>query len=104
MRETRDRLRRRLYRVHQRAELITPLEILNAQNNRPPFGQKLGYAANRAALKIADRFEDPSVRKTMQIDPTLLDHPDGLIGDLNLYQTHPPKMNDPHDNSRLASL
>jgi transposase len=35
MRETRDLLRRRMYLVHKRAELITHLEILNAQNNRP---------------------------------------------------------------------
>jgi hypothetical protein len=30
MRETRDLLRRRMYLVHKRAELITHLEILNA--------------------------------------------------------------------------
>jgi hypothetical protein len=35
MRETRDLLRRRMYLVHKRAELITHLEILNAQNNLP---------------------------------------------------------------------
>ena len=52
MRETRDLLRRRMYLVHKRAELITHLEILNAQNNLPPFGKKLGYAANRAELQI----------------------------------------------------
>jgi len=101
MRETRDRLRRRLYRVHQRAELITPLEILNAQNNRPPFGQKLGYAANRAALKVADRFEDPSVRKSVQIDLALLDHLDGLIGDVELYLTRAAKVDDPQAYARL---
>ena len=48
MRETRDLLRRRMYLVHKRAELITHLEILNAQYNLPPFGKKLSYAANRA--------------------------------------------------------
>src|SRR5262249_45669068 len=101
MRETRDRLRRRLYRVHQRAELITPLEILNAQNNRPPFGQKLGYAANRAALKVADRFEDPSVRKSVQIDLALLDHLDGLIGDVELYLPRGAEVDDPQAYARL---
>src|SRR5439155_21054271 len=47
MRETRDLLRRRMYLVHKRAELITHLEILNAQNNLPPFGKKLSFAGNR---------------------------------------------------------
>jgi transposase len=41
MRATRDLLRRRRYLVHKRAELITHVEILNAQNNLPPFGKKL---------------------------------------------------------------
>ncbi len=62
MRETRDLLRHRMYLVHKRAELITHLEILNAQNNLPPFGKKLSYAANRAALNIPQRFSDPSVQ------------------------------------------
>jgi hypothetical protein len=62
MRETRDLLRRRMYLVHKRAELITHLEILNAQNNLPPFGKKLIYAANRAALNIPERFSNPSDR------------------------------------------
>jgi hypothetical protein len=56
MRETRDLLRRRMYLVHKPAGLITHLEILNAQNNLPAFGKKLSYAANRAELKIAERF------------------------------------------------
>ena len=57
MRETRDLLRRRMYLVHKRAELITHLEILNAQNNLPPFGKKLAYAANRAELDVPRRVE-----------------------------------------------
>ena len=45
MRETRDLLRRRIYLVHQRAELITHMQIINAQYNLPAFGKKLIYAA-----------------------------------------------------------
>src|SRR5262245_53146585 len=93
MRETRDRLRRRLYRVHQRAELITPLEILNAQNNRPPFGQKLGYAANRAALHIPERFRDPSVRRSATLDLALIDKFDELmVGTLIPRRTPAPQL------------
>lgn len=64
LRETRDLLRRRIVLVHKRAELITHIQTTNAQYNLPPFGQKLIYAKNRQALKIAERFADASVRKT----------------------------------------
>src|SRR5262245_48611777 len=73
MRETRDLLRRRRYLVHKRAELITHLEILNAQNNLPPFGKKLSYAANRTELNIPERFLDPSVQMSATLDLDLID-------------------------------
>ena len=80
MRETRDLLRRRMYLVHKRAELITHLEILNAQNNLPPFGKKLSYAANRAELHIPERFTHPSVQMSVTADLDLIDKLDELIG------------------------
>ena len=69
MRETRDLLRRRTYLVHKRAELFTHLHILNAQYNRTPFPKKLCYAANRAAMKIAEGFGDASVQKNACGEP-----------------------------------
>ena len=85
MRETRDLLRRRMYLVHKRAELITHLEILNAQNNLPPFGKKLSYAANRAELNIPERFTDRSVQMSATLDLELIDQLDELIGKVELY-------------------
>src|SRR6516164_6794916 len=58
MRETRDLLRRRTYLVRKRAELLTHVQILNAQYNLAPFPKKLSFAANRVALNIAERFSD----------------------------------------------
>jgi transposase len=104
MRETRDLLRRRMYLVHKRAETITHLQNTNSQYNLPPFGQKLGYAANRAALKVADRFTDPSVKKSVGIDLALLDHLDMLIGDVELYLTRTAKVDDPQAYARLQSV
>src|SRR5262249_36867688 len=104
MRETRDLLRRRMYLVHKRAETITHLQNTNSQYNLPPFGQKLGYAANRAALKVAERFDDPSVKKSVEIDLALLDHLDGLIGDVELYLTRAAKVDDPQAYARLRSV
>src|SRR5262249_29139719 len=79
MRETRDLLRRRLDLVHKRAELSTHREILNAQNNRPPFGTKLSSAANRAEVHIPERFGDPSVRMRVRADLARIDQLDEPI-------------------------
>jgi len=104
MRETRDLLRRRNYLVHKRAETITHLQNTNSQYNLPPFGKKLGYAANRAELQVAQRFADPSVKKTAEIDLALLDHYDTLIGDVELYLTRTARVDDPQAFARLQSI
>jgi transposase len=104
MRETRDLLRRRLYLVHKRAELITHLEILNAQNNLPLFGKKLAYAANRAALDIPQRFSDPSVRISVELDLALLDKLDELIAKVELHLTRTAKVDDLQTYHRLRTI
>jgi transposase len=104
MRETRDLLRRRMYLVHKRAELITHLEILNAQNNLPPFGKKLSYAANRAALSVAQRFCDPSVKMSATLDLTLIDKLDELIAQVELYLTRTAKVDDVQSYHRLRTI
>src|SRR6266571_8135703 len=76
MRETRDLLRRRQYLVHKRVEAIAHIQNTNSQYNHPVFGKKLGYAANRDELDIADRFSDASVKKTVAIDLCLIDQYD----------------------------
>ena len=95
LRETRDLLRRRMHFVHQRAALITHLQILNAQNNLPEFGKKLIYAKNRTELKIAERFLNPHVRKSVEVDLALIDVLDERIGDLELYLERTAKVEDP---------
>jgi transposase len=104
MRETRDLLRRRMYLVHKRAELITHLEILNAQNNLPPFGKKLAYAANRAELKIPQRFDDPSVKMSATLDLDLIDKLDGLIAKVELHLTRTAKVDDLQTYHRLRTI
>jgi len=104
MRETRDLLRRRMYLVHKRAELITHLEILNAQNNLPPFGKKLAYAANRAELDIPQRFTDPSVRMSVTVDLDLIDKLDELIAKVELHLTRTAKVDDTQTFHRLRTI
>jgi transposase len=104
MRETRDLLRRRTFFVRQRAGLITHLEILNAQNNLPPFGKKLAYAANRAELNIPQRFTDPSVQKNAAADLAVIDALDTQIADLELYLTRTAKVDDVQTFHRLQTI
>jgi transposase len=104
MRETRDLLRRRSYLVHKRAELITHLEILNAQNNLPPFGKKLSYAANRAELQIPQRFADPSVQLSATLDLELIDKLDELIAGVERHLTRTAKVDDVQTYHRLRTI
>src|SRR5881227_662244 len=73
MRETRDLLRRRTYLVRKRAELMTHLQILNAQFNLAPFPKKLSFAANRTEMDIAARFPELSVQRNAAADLAVID-------------------------------
>src|SRR5262249_43955016 len=87
MRETRDLVRRRTCFVRQRAALFAHLQILNAQYNLPPFPKKLAFAANRAEMDVAARFEQPSVQNNAAIDLAVIDCLDEQIAKLELYLT-----------------
>ena len=104
LRETRDLLRRRMYLVHKRAELITHIQIVNAQYNLPEFGKKLIYAKNRAELKVAERFEQPHLHKSVAIDLALIDVLDEQIGDVELYLERTVKVEDPQTYHLLKTI
>ncbi len=104
MRETRDLLRRRTYLVRRRAELLTHLQILNAQYNLAPFPKKLSFAANREDMNIAQRFADASVQKSAAVDLTLVDSLDAVIADLELYLVKTAKVDDLQTFYRLRSI
>jgi transposase len=103
-RETRDLLRRRMYLVHKRAEVVAHLVNTNSQYNLPAFGKKLIYARNRSALNIAARFADASVRTNIEVDLRLLDSFDELIGDVELYLDRTVKVDDADTFYRLRSI
>ena len=104
LRETRDLLRRRMYLVHKRAELVSHVVNTNSQYNLPPFGKKLIYARNRTALKVAERFAEASVRYNIELDLRLLDSLDELIGDVELYLERTVKVDDADTFYRLRSI
>src|SRR5262249_20155235 len=104
MRATRDRLRRRTFLVRRRAEALVHLTNTNSQYNRPPFAKKLAYAQNRAALDLAERFDDPSVRKNVERDLALVATYDEQISALELSLTRTAKVDDPQAFQRLRSV
>ena len=102
MRSTRDLMRRRLYLVRQRAELLSHILNTNSQCNLPDFGGRINYKSNREAL--AERFLDASVRKSIEVDLELLDHYDQLIQNLELYIMRTAKVHDADTFHRLRSI
>ena len=104
MRETRDLLRRRTYLVRKRAELMTHLQILNAQYNLTPFPKKLSFAANRQEMKIAEQFSDVSVQKNAAADLAVIDCLDEVISELELYLTRTAKVDSVQTYQRLQTI
>ena len=71
MRATRDLLRRRNHLVRKRAELYAHIQNTRNQYNLPdPLGN-LGRSKNREG--VAKRFDDPSVRKNMEVDLAMIE-------------------------------
>jgi transposase len=104
LRETRDLLRRRMHLMHKRCELVTHIQILNAQYNLPEFGKKLVYAQNRAELKIAERFTWPHVRKSVEVNLALIDALDAQLAGLELYLERTAKVEDPKTYHLLKTV
>jgi transposase len=80
MRATRDLLRRRIHLTRKRAELLTHVQHTNSQDNLPEIGKKIAYKTNRAG--VAERFADPAVQKSVEVDLALIDYDDQLLRDL----------------------
>jgi transposase len=82
MRATRDLLRRRTHLMRKRAELLAHIQNTNSQYNLPEIGKKIAYKANRHG--VAERFPDPAVQKSIEVDLALIGHYDQLLRDVEL--------------------
>jgi transposase len=102
MRATRDLLRRRMHRMRKRAELLAHIQNTNSQYNLPEIGKKLAYKANRGG--VAERFSDPAVQKSMEVDLALIGHYDRLLTDLELGLVNTAKAQDAQTFYRLRSI
>jgi transposase len=99
MRATRDLLRRRIHLMRKRAELLRHIQQTNSQDNLPDIGKKIADKANRDG--VAERFADPAVQKSIEVDLALIGHDDELLRDIELSILKAAK---PHDANTLYLL
>jgi transposase len=92
MRATRDLLRRRIHLMRKRAELLGHIQQTNSQYNLPDIGKKIAYKANRDG--VAERFADPAVQKSIEVDLALISHYDELLRDIELSILKAAKQHD----------
>ena len=79
---------------------ISPLP--DSQYHLPEIGKKLAYKATREGVE--EHFPDPSVRKTIEVEVSLIDHYDKLLSAVELYLTRSAKAHDGQTFSRLQSV
>ena len=92
MRATRDLLRRRMHLARKRAELLAHVQNTNSQDHLPAIGNKIAYKANRDG--VAERFADPAVHKSIEVDLALISSYDELRRDVELTSLKTAKHHD----------
>ncbi len=102
MRATRDLLRRRLYLVRKRGLLLAHIQNTNHQYNLPAIPERIHYPSNRVGF--IDRFTDPCVRKSMEVDLVLVAQLERLIRNLELYIVRQAKEHDADTFFLLRSI
>jgi len=102
MRATRDLLRRRLHLAPKRAELLAHVQNTNSQYNLPAIGQKLAYTAHRDG--VAERFADPAVQKSIEVDLALITSDDERLRDVALTIVKTARHPDAHTLSLLQTV
>jgi transposase len=83
MRATRDLLRRRTYIARRCSELVAHIQNTNTQYNLPAFAKKISRKYNRQG--VAERFEDPSVKKSVEVDLAIIDSLNPILAQLEWY-------------------
>jgi transposase len=101
MRATRDLVRRRMFLVRRRSELLAHVQLTNQQYNHDPFEKMLQYASNRDVL---DRFEQPSVRLSVEADLRTVDHYDKLLTQLEKDLVRQATLHDPRTCRLLRTI
>jgi transposase len=101
MRATRDLVRRRMFLVRRRSELLAHVQMTNQQYNHDPFEKMLKYAGNRDVL---DRFAEDSVRLSVEADLATVDHYDKLLTQLEKDLVRQATLHDPRACRLLRTI
>jgi transposase len=104
MRATRDLMRRRNHLMRKRAELLSHLQNTNSQYNLPEFGSRISRRPDRQRMDILERFTDPQVKKTVEIDCELLDFYDDMLPKLEWHIQTCAREHDPKTLALLKSV
>lgn len=102
MRATRDLLRRRMYLVRKRAELLAHIRLTNIQYNLPPIEKRLDRKSNR--LDLAKRFPKGSVQHLIETDLAVIDALNPVIKQLEAHILKQAKRHDPKTLYLLQSI
>lgn len=79
MRATRVLVRRRMFLVRRRGEVLAHVQLVNQQYNHDPFEKMVKYASNREML---DRFEEDSARLRVEVDLQMVGYYDRILKQL----------------------
>jgi transposase len=101
MRATRDLVRRRMFLVRRRSELLAHVQLMNQQYNHDPFEKMLKYASNRDVL---ERFTEGSARLSVDADLRMVGHYDQLLKRLETQLLRKAKLHDPEACSLLRTI
>lgn len=103
MRATRDLLRRRLYFARKRGELFSHIRMTFQQHNVPfPATGQLRYQRHRQGL--AEAFDDPALRATIEADLALAERYDTVLCDLERTIETRAQIHDPDALELLRTI
>ena len=99
---TRDRLRRRMYISRRCSELVAHILNTNTQYNLPAFNKKLTRKYNHDG--VAERFEDPYVRKSVEVDLEMIESLNQILKKLEWHIEKTARQHDYHTLYLLRSI
>jgi len=102
MRATRDLLRRRNHFMRKRAELYSHIQNTHSQYNLPDCLGRIAKSQNRDG--IVERFDQPSVQKSITANLAMIEAYDPLIAQLERYIVKTAKHHDPIAYALLQTI
>jgi transposase len=88
--------------MRKRAELLAHIHNTNSQYNLPEIGKKIAYKANRGG--VAERFAEPAVQKSIEVDLGLIAHYAQWLTGLEIAITQAAQHHDANTLYRLQTV